>query len=97
MEDHFAREHLVTIKAVEVATGDTRTLVPHDAEVPAGAARLSASGKWLAYLSSFRAQSDTSQETVMDLAVVPTSGGDPIVVVRNTPLTQDGYFNNSYS
>ena len=97
MEHHYAREHLVTIKAVDVANGEARTLLPHDAEVPAGAARLSASGKWLAYVSIFRAQSDTSQETVMDLAVVPTSGGDPIVVVRGVPLTQGGYFNNSYS
>ena len=97
MEDHFAREHLVTIKAVDVATGQTRTLVPPDAEVSAGVARLSPSGRWLAYLSGFRAVSETSQETVMDLAVVPTSGGDPIVVVRNVPLTQGSYFNNSYS
>lgn len=93
MEDHFAREHLVTLKAVDVATGRTRTLVPHDAQVPAGAGRLSPSGRWLAYLSGFRAISETSQKTVMDLAVVATSGGDPMVVVRNVPLTQGGYFN----
>lgn len=97
MEDHFAREHLVAIKAVDVASGDARTLVPHDAAVPAGAGRLSPSGRWFAYLSGFRAVSETSQETVMDLAVVPTSGGDPAVVVRNVPLTQGGYFNYSYS
>ena len=97
MEDHFAREHLVTLKAVDVAGGETRTLVPHDAQVPAGAARLSPSGRWLAYLSGFRAVSATSQETVMDLAVVPTSGGDPIVLVRNIPLTQGAYFNHAYS
>ncbi len=97
MEDHFAREHLVSVKAVDVATGRTRTLVPHEAPVPAGAGRLSPSGRWLAYLSGFRAVSATSQETVMDLAVVPTSGGDPIVVVRNVPLTQGEYFNHSYS
>ena len=97
MLDHFAREHLVVLAAVDVATGETRVLVPHDAEVPAGSARLSTSGRWLAYLSSFRPESDTTQSTVMDLAVVPTAGGDPTVIVRNLPLTQGGYFANSYS
>ena len=97
MLDHFAREHLVALAAIDAASGESRVLVPHDAEVPAGAARLSTSGRWLAYLSSFRPESDTTQATVMDLAVVSTAGGEPVVIVRNLPLTQGGYFVNSYS
>ena len=95
--DHFAREHLVAVKAVGVRGGETRVIVPRDAEVPAGTIRLSASGRWLGYLSSFRSESDTTQTTVMDLAIVPAGGGDPRVVVRNMPLTQGNYFNLSYS
>ena len=96
MTDHYAREHLVTIKAVDVASGETRVLVARDAEMPAGTLRRSASGGWLGYLSTFRPESDTTQSTVMDVAVVPTAGGDPIPVVRNVPLTRGDYFGGSY-
>ena len=96
MTDHYAREHLVAVKAVDVRTGATRVLVPQDAEFPAGTLRRSASGRWLGYLSTFRPESDTTQSTVMDVAVVPASGGDPIPVVRNVPLTRYDYFGVSY-
>ena len=94
--DHYAREHLVTVKAVDVRTGRTRVLVPQDAEIPAGTIRRSASGTWLGYLSTFRPESDTTQSSVMDVAVVPAGGGDPVVVVRGTPLTRYDYFGGSY-
>ncbi len=96
MTDHYAREHLVAVKAIDAASGETRVLVPQDAEIPAGTLRLSASGGWLGYLSTFRPESDTTQSTVMDVAVVPAAGGDPIPVVRNVPLTRGDYFGGSY-
>ncbi|MDE2885914.1 MAG: hypothetical protein OXO53_12600, partial [Chloroflexota bacterium] len=97
MTDHYAREHLVAVKAVDVASGETRVLVPQDAEFPAGTLRRSASGRWLGYLSTFQPESDTTQSTVMDVAVVPTAGGEPIPVVRNVPLTRNDYFGVSYA
>ena len=97
MTDHYAREHLVAVKAVDVASGETRVLVAQDAEFPAGTLRSSASGRWLGYLSTFRPESDTTQSTVMDVAVVPTAGGDAILVVRNVPLTRGDYFGVSYA
>lgn len=97
MTDHYAREHLVAVKAVDVASGETRVLVPQDTEFPAGTLRQSASGRWLGYLSTFRPESDTTQSTVMDVAVVPTAGGEPIPVVRNVPLTRTDYFGVSYA
>ncbi|MCZ0935422.1 MAG: prolyl oligopeptidase family serine peptidase [Gemmatimonadetes bacterium] len=97
MTDHYAREHLVAIKAVDVASGETRVLVAQDAEFPAGTLRRSASGRWLGYLSIFRPESDTTQSTVMDVAVVPTAGGEPIPAVRNVPLTRNDYFGVSYA
>ncbi|MXX57389.1 MAG: prolyl oligopeptidase family serine peptidase, partial [Gemmatimonadetes bacterium] len=97
MTDHYAREHLVTVNAVDVRSGETRMLVPPDAESPAGTLRRSASGRWLGYLSTFRPQSDTTQSTVLDVAVVPAAGGDPILVVRSVPLTRYNYFGVSYA
>ncbi len=97
MTDHYAREHLVAVKAVDVASGETRVLVAQDAEFPAGTLRRSASGRWLGYLSTFRPESDTTQSTVMDVAVVPTAGGEPVPVVRNVPLTRNNYFGVSYA
>ena len=70
MTDHYAREHLVAVKAIDVRTGQTRVLVPQDAEIPAGTIRRSASGRWLGYLSTFRPESDTTQSSVVDVAVV---------------------------
>ena len=96
MTDHYAREHLVAVKAIDAVSGETRVLVPQDAEIPAGTLRLSASGRWLGYLSTFRPESDTTQSTVMDVAVVSAAGGDPIPVVRNVPLTRNDYFGGSY-
>ena len=96
MTDHYAREHLVAVKAIDARSGATRVLVPQDAEFPAGTLRRSASGRWLGYLSTFRPESDTTQSTVMDVAVVPTTGGDPIPVVRSVPLTRYDYFGVSY-
>ena len=97
MTDHYAREHLVTVNAVDVRSGETRMLVPPDAESPAGTLRRSASGRWLGYLSTFRPESDTTQSTVLDVAVVPAAGGDPIPVVRSVPLTRYNYFGVSYA
>ena len=97
MTDHYAREHLVAVKAVDVGSGETRVLVAQDAEFPAGTLRRSASGRWLGYLSTFRPESDTTQSTVMDVAVVPTAGGVPVPVVRNVPLTRNDYFGVSYA
>ena len=97
MTDHYAREHLVAVKAVDVRSGETRVLVAQDAESPAGTLRHSASGRWLGYLSTFRPESDTTQSTVMDVAVVPTGGGDAIPVVNNVPLTRGDYFGGSYA
>ena len=97
MTDHYAREHLVAVNAVDVRSGETRVLVAQDAEFPAGTLRRSASGRWLGYLSTFRPESDTTQSTVMDVAVVPAAGGDPIPVVRSVPLTRYNYFGVSYT
>ena len=96
MTDHYAREHLVAVNAVDVRSGETRVLIPQDAEFPAGTLRRSASGRWLGYLSTFRPESDTTQSTVLDVAVVPAAGGAPISVVRSVPLTRYNYFGVSY-
>ncbi len=97
ISEHFAREHLVTVAAVDVATGASRVVLPQDGEIAGGTIRRSASGRWLGVLSSFRAVSPTSQETVMDLGVVPAAGGEPIVLAKDLPLTQRAYFTSTYA
>jgi dipeptidyl aminopeptidase/acylaminoacyl peptidase len=93
----YKMENLVAIGAVDVKTGATRTIVSSD--VPSGPAafRLSASGKWLSYISVWREKGDTSQAITMDLVVVPAAGGTPITIVRNLPSPERDYFGTTYS
>jgi dipeptidyl aminopeptidase/acylaminoacyl peptidase len=95
--DHYAREHLVAIKAINVKTGQAKVLLPSTSPVPAGTFRRSATGKWLGFLSKFRPESDTTQEIRLDAGVIPATGGEPFIFDRDVPLTQYDYFNNTYA
>jgi dipeptidyl aminopeptidase/acylaminoacyl peptidase len=97
MADHFAREHVVSLEALDVRTGRSRVLIPATVPTPAGTVRRSASGKWLGVLTAMRMESDTSQEALMDLSVIPAAGGDPLSITKNGRVTQDDYFGLAYA
>src|SRR5206468_4915226 len=93
---HFLRENLVTIGAVDVSTGALRTVVAADANPVPSVLRLSSSGRWVSYLSVFKFHGATNQESSLDLAIVPASGGTPRMVAEDLPLLND-YHGLNYS
>ena len=95
-QEHYLRENNAAVSAIDVRTGVARLIVAATAEPRPSVLRLSASGKWLSYLSVFKDHGMTNQTSTIDLAVVPASGGTPRVVVADLPLLND-YHGRNYS
>jgi dipeptidyl aminopeptidase/acylaminoacyl peptidase len=80
------REHVVSLAAIDVATGQTRSLVPYDAEPPPYFMRLSPDGRWLSYLSVPQAKDAATGDFYEDLVIVPSTGGKPVATFRDLRL-----------
>ena len=92
----YYRENNAAITAIDARTGGARRLVSATAEPRPSVLRLSASGRWVTYLSVFKDHGITNQESSVDLAIVPASGGAPKVVVADLPLLND-YHGRNYA
>ncbi|MHB1328584.1 MAG: TolB family protein, partial [Gemmatimonadales bacterium] len=86
---HMLRENLASMAAVDVATGKVRILAPADGRPRPSVLRLSASGRWLSFLSVFKEQGPTSQAALIDLGLVRTDGGTVQVVAADLPSFSD--------
>jgi len=92
----YYRENNAAITAVDVRTGAARLLVAATASPRPSVLRLSASGKWVSYLSVFKDHGITNQVSSIDLAVVPARGGTPKLIVADLPLLND-YHGRNYA
>jgi dipeptidyl aminopeptidase/acylaminoacyl peptidase len=92
----YYRENNAAITAVDARSGAARLLVSATAEPRPSVLRLSASGRWVTYLSVFKDHGITNQESSVDLAVVPSAGGTPKLVVADLPLLND-YHGRNYA
>jgi len=90
------RENNAAITSVDVRTGATRLLVSATAPQRPSVLRLSASGRWVSYLSVFKEGGITNQSTSFDLAVAPATGGAPKLVVADLPVLND-YHGRNYA
>ncbi len=95
-QEFYHRENNAAVSAIDVRTGVGRLVVAATTEPRPSVLRLSASGKWLSYLSVFKDHGITNQTSTIDLAVVPASGGTPRVVAADLPLLND-YHGRNYS
>lgn len=95
-EDFFKRENNASLASIEVANGAVRVLVPAHATPRPSVLRLSPSGRWMSYLSPFKRQSVTTQVSTFDLAVVPVSGGAPVLVASDLPVLNE-YHKRNYA
>lgn len=96
MFEHLLRENNATLAALALDSGAVRVLAPADSDPRPSVLRRSASGRWISYLSIFKPSALTSQESRMDLAVVPSAGGQVKVVVRDL-LVRSDYHGLNYS
>ena len=96
MMAHFLRENNAALEAIDVVTGKMRMVVPADAAPQPSCLRLSPDGKWLSYLSVFKMKGETASETYYDLAIVPASGGKPVVLASDLQVPDDDYFEDTY-
>lgn len=88
-------ENNADLARMDVASGATTIVVPHDAQLRPSVVRVSPSGQWLSYLSVFRTRTPNSAGTY-DLAVVPASGGVPTVLFRDERVPERDYYRLSY-
>jgi dipeptidyl aminopeptidase/acylaminoacyl peptidase len=93
---HFMRENLAVVAAVDARTGNVRVIVPAEATPSPSVLRLSASGRWVSYLSVFKFHGATNQTSTFDIAVVPAGGGAVSKVVEDVPTLED-YHGLNYS
>ena len=96
LRTHYLRENNATLAAVDAHTGETRLVVPADAEPRPSVLRISPSGRWISYLSVFKEHGITNQVATVDLALVRTSGGTVHVIAEDLPLLRD-YHRLNYS
>ncbi|MGH7711599.1 MAG: TolB family protein, partial [Gemmatimonadaceae bacterium] len=96
LQQHYYRENNAALAAVDVGTGALRVLVPAHASPRPSVLRLSASGRWLSYLSTFKDHGITNQVSTFDLAVLPVTGGSPVLVAADLPLLGD-YHKKNYA
>jgi len=96
MMEHFLRENVATIAALDVASGKSRIVASADGDVKPSCARLSPDGKWVSFLTVFKMKGETASETFYDLAVVPAAGGKPVVLAADLEVPQNDYFESSY-
>jgi dipeptidyl aminopeptidase/acylaminoacyl peptidase len=94
--NHFIRENNAALAAIDVVTGKVRIVVPSDAEPRPSCLRLSPDGKWVSYLSVFKTKGETSSTVYYDLAVVPASGGVPILIATDLQVPERDYFEDTY-
>ena len=92
----FNRENNAAITGIDVRTGAARLLVAATGSPRPSVLRLSASGRWVSYLSVFKDGGITSQSSSVDLAVVTAAGGTPKLVVADLPLLND-YHGRNYA
>ncbi|PYQ37335.1 MAG: hypothetical protein DMF54_07695 [Acidobacteria bacterium] len=96
MMAHFLRENNAALAAIDIATGKMRMVVPADATPLPSCLRLSPDSKRLSYLSVFKMKGETASETYYDLAVVPVSGGKPVVLASDLQVPDNEYFEDTY-
>jgi dipeptidyl aminopeptidase/acylaminoacyl peptidase len=82
------REHVATLAAIDVATGETRNLVSFDAEPAPYFMRLSPDGRWLSYLSVPQEKDAATGDLYDDLVIVPVAGGKPVATFHDLRLPE---------
>jgi dipeptidyl aminopeptidase/acylaminoacyl peptidase len=90
------RELVATLAAIDVATGETRSLVSHDAEPPPYFMRLSPDGRRLSYVSLPQVKDLTTEDFYDDLVIVPSGGGEPIAIIRDLHAPDDLAYDDTY-
>ena len=86
----FMEENAAALAEIQVETGRTRIVVSSSAAPTPSVLRVSATGRWLSYLSVYQSTMPTGRDRRMDLAVVPARGGSPQVLARG--LQDEEYF-----
>jgi dipeptidyl aminopeptidase/acylaminoacyl peptidase len=92
----YMKENNAAIAAIDVATGQVRTLVPADASPPPSVLQVSPSGRYVAYLSVFHKPKTIDTVSFQDLAVVPAAGGAARTIAENIRLTEGDYYLTAY-
>ena len=96
MDAFYLKENNASLAAVDVATGEVRTIVPYDAPQRPNDMRLSPDGNWISYLTVFHAKDANSFDAYEDLVVLPASGGKPVAIFKDIKMPDNDYFGSTY-
>lgn len=95
---HYLVENNSGIAAVDAATGALRIVLPADATPRPAVFRVSASGRWISYLSVWTRSSATDDGSRrQSLAVVDVQTGVAQTIAENLPFTEKDYFRLTYA
>ncbi|MGD8778392.1 MAG: prolyl oligopeptidase family serine peptidase [Ignavibacteria bacterium] len=94
----FINMNNVTLASINIETGELDVIVKADELPRPSYLRLSASGKWLSYLSIYRFKDILIQQLYFDLVVLPSSGGDAKVIVSDLKVSSPSklYYSKNY-
>jgi dipeptidyl aminopeptidase/acylaminoacyl peptidase len=85
-----------SIVAIDVASGASRVVVPHDAELPPHVMRLSPDGKWISYFSVRSVKDPAADDYYESLVIVPAGGGKPVAVFSDIRVPDDESYDWTY-
>lgn len=84
------RFYNTTLAAIDLKSGQVRTLVAAEDETRPNRMDLSPSGKWVSYMSVIYPEQEISTSYVMDLFAVRASQGKPQPIVKGLPSSEHG-------
>lgn len=85
------RSVVTDLSVIDTASGLTRVIVPREKSPYPHMMKVSPSGAWVAYVSNHYYDAGPGHQFVRDLAVVPASGGEPVVIAEGLGLQAHGY------
>ena len=97
IEEFYLKENNASVGAIDVKTGAVRVVAAATASPRPSVLRLSPSGRWVTYLSVFKRHADTTQQSTMDLALVPSAGGPVHVLAEDLTEHETDYHRLNYT
>jgi dipeptidyl aminopeptidase/acylaminoacyl peptidase len=96
--EFFINENNATLVSINIKTGEIKTLVKAE-EIPRPSyLRLSASEKWLSYLSVYQTKNISESQMCYDLVVLPSGGGKAKIIAADlkVPGSSRKFYSETY-
>jgi Tol biopolymer transport system component len=96
LERHFDRENAIDVASIDLESGAARVLVSSLVKPAPAVARLSPTGRFVSYLTVFRAKSEASVEAAFDLVVLDAAAKKEVFKAEALDVDERDTFGLAY-